>query len=147
MLNRWKRLLRQAERELERAQAAQAAAKPVWAYYAAHQSAETAVKALRLKHSLNGHERMVARLLLDLPQHVPVPGELLEKAAVIDSHYLPIHLAETDRHQPRTNGVVKCEHAVQMASEILEFVRHHLEPNGNGNGNGKPEPPPPPSEG
>lgn len=130
MLNRWKRLLRQAERELERAEAAQAANKPVWAYYAAHQSAETAVKALRLRHSLNGRERMVARLLLDLPQHVSVPEDLMQRAAVIDSHYLPIHLDESERHVPRTNGVVNAAHAVQVAQEILAFVRAELKFNG-----------------
>lgn len=134
MLNRWKRLLRQAERELERAQEAQAACKPVWAYYAAHQSAETAVKALRLRHSLNGHERMVARLLLDLPQHVTVPPELLEKAVVIDSHYLPINLEERERHTPRTNGVVNAHHAVEVANEVLAFVRANLDATSNGNG-------------
>ena len=134
MLNRWKKLLKEAERHLERAHAARAASKQVWAYYAAHQSAETAIKALRLKHSMNGHERMTARLLLDMPAAVPVPDELLEKAAVIDSHYLPVNLEESERHTPRLNGKVTSEHAVQTAEEILAFVRAHL--NGNGNGNG-----------
>ena len=114
MLNRWKKLLKEAERQLQRAEAARAAAKPVWAYYAAHQSAETAVKALRLKHSLNGHERMVARLLLDMPEHVVVPGELIQKAAIIDSHYLPVHLEESARQTPRLNGKVTI--SAQLAS-------------------------------
>jgi HEPN domain-containing protein len=132
MLNRWKKLLKEAEWHLERAEAARAAAKPVWAYYAAHQSAETAVKALRLKHSLNGHERMVARLLLDMPDHVVVPNELIEKAAIIDSHYLPVNLEESARQTPRINGKVTSEHAVQTAQEILSFVKSQL--NGSSNG-------------
>ena len=137
MLNRWKRLLREAERQLERAEAAQAASKPVWAYYAAHESAETAVKALRLKHSLNGHERMVARLLLSMPEQVVVPEHLIEKANVLDSHYLPVRLTDAEQNQPRSNGTVTTEHAVQVANEILSFVRANLNGNGNGNGNGK----------
>ena len=132
MLNRWKKLLKEAERQLERAEAARAAAKPVWAYYSAHQSAETAVKALRLKHSMNGHERMVARLLLDMPATIDVPRHLIEKAAIIDSHYLPVDLEESARQTPRINGKVTSEHAVQTAQEILSFVKSQL--NGSSNG-------------
>lgn len=138
MLNRYKKLLKEAERHLERAEAARAATKPVWAYYAAHQSAETAVKALRLRHSLNGHERMVARLLLDMPQSIDVPEQLLQKAAIIDSHYLPVHVAESERETPRLNGKVTADHAVETAQEILAFVKAQLGSGAtNGNGNGK----------
>ena len=143
MLNRWKKLLKESERQLERAEAARAAAKPVWAYYAAHQSAETAIKALRLKHSLNGRERMVARLLLDLPAGVTVPDALFEKAAIFDSHYLPVHLDKDQRELPRLNGKVTSEHAVQTATEILAFVKAELNGNGKANGhasgNGNPQ--------
>ncbi|MGH7460656.1 MAG: HEPN domain-containing protein [Longimicrobiales bacterium] len=126
MLNRWKRLVRQAERQLERAEAAQAASRPVWAWFAAHQSAEFAVKALRLRHSRNGHERMVTRLLLDLPEAVRVPPPLLQKALVFDSHYLPIQLQGIEPlAQPRKNGMAT-DHAVDTAREILAFVKTEL---------------------
>ncbi|MGH7461592.1 MAG: HEPN domain-containing protein [Longimicrobiales bacterium] len=126
MLNRWKKLVREAERQLVRAEAARAACRPVWAWFAAHQSAEFAVKALRLRYSLNGHERMVTRLLLDLPATVPVPESLLEKAHVFDSHYLPIRLADTEPlDQPRANGIAT-DHAVDTAREILAFVHAEL---------------------
>jgi HEPN domain-containing protein len=135
MLNRTKGLLREAEKQLERAQAARAATRPVWSWFAAHQSAETALKALRAKFSLNGHERMIARLLVSLPESVKVPPDLLQKAHVLDSHYMPIQLDGSEPlDQPRKNGI-PTDQAVVVASEILDFVRANL--NGTSNGNGK----------
>jgi len=126
MLNPWKKLVREAERQLERAEAARAASRPVWAWFAAHQSAEFAVKALRLRHSRNGQERMVTRLLLDLPEAVRVPPPLLQKAHVFDSHYLPIQLQGMEPlDQPRKNGMAT-DHAVDTAREILAFVKTEL---------------------
>jgi HEPN domain-containing protein len=127
MLNRWKRLIREAERQLLRAEAARKASRPVWAWFAAHESAEYAVKALRLRHSLNGHERMVTRLLLDLPASIRVPEALLEKAQVFDSHYMPIRLEGREPlDQPRVNGIAT-DHAVDTAREILAFVHAELQ--------------------
>ncbi len=126
MPNRWKSLVREAEKQLHRAEAAKAASKPVWAWFAAHQSAEKAVKALRLKYDLNGHERMVTRLLLTLPDSVSVPPELVHKAHLLDSHYLPIQLTPDELHTPRSNGKVPAEEAVRVASDIIAFVKAQL---------------------
>jgi HEPN domain-containing protein len=126
MLNSWKHLVKQAERELVRAEAARAASRPVWAWFAAHQSAELAVKALRLRHSRNGDERMVTRLLLDLPEVVHVPDSLIERAHVLDSHYLPIRLPHNQPlDQPRKNGVAPGQ-GVDTAKDILAFVKTQL---------------------
>ncbi|MGH7460954.1 MAG: HEPN domain-containing protein [Longimicrobiales bacterium] len=126
MRNRWQKLFRDAERELERAEQARAASRPIWAWFAAHQSAEFAVKALRQRHSLNGHERMVTRLLIDLPEGIQVPQSLLEKAHVFDSHYMPIQLDGIEPlDQPRKNGIAT-DHAVHTAREILSFVKAQL---------------------
>src|SRR5688572_13361246 len=133
MLNRWKSLVREAERQLARAEAARAANRPVWAWFAAHQSAEMALKALRLRHERNGRERMVTRLLLDLPQDVTVPPGLLEAAHIFDSHYMPIQLENEPLDQPRKNGIAT-DHAVLTAREILAFVKHELDGHHNGNG-------------
>ena len=127
MLNRWKSLVREAEKQLQQAVAAQAASKPVWAWFAAHQAAEKAVKALRLKYQLNGRERMVTRLLVTLPDHVPVPLELVQKAHILDSHYLPIQLEPNQLETPRTNGKVHVDEAVQVAAEIIAFVKVQLD--------------------
>ena len=126
MLNRWKSLVREAEKQLQKAEAANAACKPVWAWFAAHQSAEKALKALRLKHQLNGHERMVTRLLLTLPEEIHVPLELIYKAHHLDSHYLPIQLEPTALHTPRAHGKVQTDEAVRLASEIIAFVKTQL---------------------
>ena len=126
MLNRWKSLVREAEKQLHRAEAARAASKPVWAWFAAHQSAEKAVKALRLRHQLNGHERMVTRLLLTLPESIEVPPDLLYKAHYLDSHYLPVQLEQSELHTPRSNGKQPADQAVRIAADIIEFVKANL---------------------
>lgn len=117
-------LYRKAEKELERARAANAAVKPAWAWLAAHAAAEYAIKALRLKYSLNGHERVVGRLLHDMPAGVHVPPALRDRAAILDAHYLPVR-ARTEHDAPRAKAP-PTEEAIAIAEEILAYVREHL---------------------
>jgi len=117
-------LYRRAEKELERARAANEAVKPAWAWLAAHAAAEYAIKALRLQHSLNGHERIVGRLLQDMPVEVPVPDTLRHRAAILDAHYLPVR-ARAENGAPRLDPPPTAE-AIAIAEEVLEFVRTHL---------------------
>ena len=119
-------MVREAEKQLNRAEAARVASKPVWAWFAAHQSAEKAVKALRLRHQLNGHERMVTRLLLTLPESIDVPPDLIYKAHFLDSHYLPVQLSQSELHTPRSNGKQPADQAVRIAADIIEFVKANL---------------------
>lgn len=95
-----------AQRKLERARAALDANRTAWAWFAAHEAAELAARSIH--RNGNGRERMVARLLLHAADHVPVPEELVRKAALLDGHYIPHQnghaLTPPPRRDHRANG-------------------------------------------
>lgn len=89
MPNRARDWLNQALRDLEQARDSRRASRHEWAGFAAQQAAETAVKALHphLSQEPSGH--VAAKLLRELPRSVRVSEELVEKARVLDSLYIP----------------------------------------------------------
>jgi HEPN domain-containing protein len=99
-----------------------------WACFAAHQAAEKAVKALHLHLAQEAWGHVVARLLRELPATVRVPPDLVEKARVLDSFYIPTRYpnshpegAPFEHYGPLQSG-----EAVQYAREILDFVRAQM---------------------
>lgn len=83
--------LAQAERNLEQALSSRREDRHEWACFAAHQSAEKAVKALHLHRKQEAWGRVVARLLRQLP--TSVSDDLVEKARVLDGFYIPTRYA------------------------------------------------------
>lgn len=120
--------LRQAEADLRHAQNSIAAGDFEWACFAAQQAAEKAVKALLQRLHLDAWGHTVSLLLGGLPPEVAVPQELVDKAKVIDKHYIPARYpngfesgAPADFY---TRGEAKT--AVQIAGEIIAFCKDHL---------------------
>jgi HEPN domain-containing protein len=113
----------QAERDLEQAVSSQKESRHEWACFAAHQSAEKAVKALHLhlKQEVWGH--VVARILAELPMFVS--EELIEKAMVLDGFYIPTRYANGHPEGAPFEhyGSIQSREAIDYAGEILEFVR------------------------
>lgn len=94
-----------AERKLQRARAALDANRTAWAWFAAHEAAELAARSIH--RNGNARERMVARLLIHAAEHVPVPEELVRKAALLDNHYIPHqngHVLTPPQYSPTLNG-------------------------------------------
>lgn len=125
MATRYRDWLNQAERDLEQASDSREAGRHEWAYFAAHQAAEKAAKAL---HDYLGQEawgHVVARLLAELGPTVLVPEELLDKARVLDTYYVPTRYpnAHTEGAPFERYGGLQSREAVQYASEVLSFVR------------------------
>ena len=87
MSNRAFDWLAQASQDLEQADDSRRAGRHEWACFAAHQSAEKAVKALHLHLGQEAWGHVVARLLEELP--MSVPDDLIEKAKVLDNFYIP----------------------------------------------------------
>ncbi len=116
----------QAERDLEQAISSQRDGRHEWACFAAHQSAEKAVKALHLflKQEAWGH--VVARLLDELP--VSVSEDLIDKARVLDSFYIPTRYANGHPEGAPFEhyGRIQSRDAIDYAGEILEFVRSQM---------------------
>jgi len=122
-----------AERKLAMARAALEANRTAWAWFAAHEAAELAARAIH--RNGNGRERMVARLLLHAADHVSVPEDLIRKAALLDNHYIPHQnghsLTPPDRTAVQRQAEVMLgdptapgsEIAVETAEEIVAFAR------------------------
>jgi HEPN domain-containing protein len=120
--------LRQAESDLESARNSHEAGKYDWAAFASHQAAEKAVKALHLSRMQDVWGPVVSELLQDLPQEVAAPEDLLERARVLDGHYVLSRYpngypegAPTDHY-----GKLQSEQAVRYADQIVQFARSQM---------------------
>ncbi len=120
--------LSQAVRDLEQAADSRRAGRHEWACFAAHQAAEKAVTALHLHLGQEAWGHVVARLLRELPVTVTVPPDLVEKARVLDSFYVPTRYpnshpagAPFEHYGPLQSG-----EALQYAGETLELVRRQM---------------------
>ena len=126
MTDRSKDWLAQAERDLEQARASQRDGRHEWACFAAHQSAEKALKALHLRFKQEAWGHVVARLLRELP--ASPPEDLVEKAKVLDGFYLPTRYANGHPEGAPFEhyGIIQSTDAITYAGEILEFVRSQM---------------------
>ncbi len=122
MPNRSGDWLAQAIRDLEQARSSRAEGRHEWACFAAHQSAEKAVKAVHLKFGQAAWGQVVARLLAESP--TPVPEDIMEKARFSDNFYVPTRYPNGHpAGAPFEHyGRIQSEEAIRHAGEILEFV-------------------------
>lgn len=120
--------LAQALRDLEQAEDSRRAHRHEWACFAAQQAAEKAVKALHLHSGQEAWGHVIARLLQELPQAVNVPAELIAKAHVLDSFYIPPRYPNSyPEGAPFEHfGPLQSEEAITYAREIIDFVRSQM---------------------
>jgi HEPN domain-containing protein len=71
---------------------------------------------------------VVAKLLRELPSGTTVPEELVEKAHVLDSAYIPSRYPNSHPEGAPFEhyGPFQSEEVITYASEILEFVRAQM---------------------
>lgn len=118
--------LLQATNDLEHAKRSQEHGSNDWACFAAQQAAEKAVEALHLHYAQEAWGHVIARLLKELP--IAVDSHLIDKAKVLDNHYIPTRYADSHpvgapfEHYGNLQGT----EAVKYASEIIEFVRNKM---------------------
>ncbi|MDN5348300.1 MAG: hypothetical protein PWP65_1864 [Clostridia bacterium] len=129
MPERSKDWMRQAQADLRHSRNSLAAGDYEWSCFSAQQAAEKAVKALFQKLHLDAWGHTVSILLANLPPEIGVPKELIDKAKIIDKHYIPARYpngfesgAPTDFYTP---GEAKT--AIEIAGEIIEFCKNHLD--------------------
>jgi len=120
--------MRQADADYRHAKNSLAAGDYEWSCFSAQQAAEKAVKALFQKLHLDAWGHTVSILLANLPPGIAVPKELIDKAKVIDKHYIPSRYpngfdsgAPTDFYTPG-----EAESAIKIAGEIIEFCKNYL---------------------
>lgn len=123
MADRSKDWLAQAERDMEQAKSSMREGRHEWACFAAHQSAEKAVKALHLHFKQEAWGHVVARLLKELP--LDVSELLIERAKVLDGFSIPTRYADPHPEGPPFEhyGKLHSREALEHAREILGFVR------------------------
>lgn len=128
MPNRSQDWFRQAQRDLEQAEDSHRTGRHEWACFAAQQAAEKAVKALHLSLGQEAWGHAVARLFRELPAVVAVPQELVEKARILDSFYIPPRYPNSHSEGAPFEhyGALQSEEAVRYARETLEFVHARL---------------------
>lgn len=128
MPNRGRDWFAQAVRDLAQAQDSQRAGRHEWACFAAQQASEKAVKALHLHLGQEAWGHVVARLLRELPETVPVPRELVDKGRVLDNFYIPSRYPNSHPEGAPFEhyGPLQSEEALRYAGEILEFVRAQM---------------------
>lgn len=126
MVDRSRDWFAQAERDLEQAVSSRNERRHEWACFAAHQSAEKAVKALHLHLKQEAWGHAVARLLSELP--IFVREELIEKSMVLDGHYIPTRYANGHPEGAPFEhyGGIQSREAIDYAGEIIEFVRAEM---------------------
>jgi HEPN domain-containing protein len=126
MPNRAHDWLAQAQRDLEQAAASQRDERHEWACFAAHQSAEKALKALHLHLGQEVWGHVVARLVQELP--VGHDASLLDKAKVLDAFYVPTRYPNGHpAGAPFEHyGSLQSEEAIRYAGEILEFASSQM---------------------
>lgn len=112
----------QARRDLEQAESSRREGRHEWACFAAQQAAEKAVKAIHLARAQDAWGHVVARLLAELPFHVP--ADLIDKARVLDGFYIPTRYANSHAEGPPFEhfGALQSEEALRYAGEIMEFA-------------------------
>lgn len=128
MTDRSEDWLNPAERDLEQAEDSRRSDRHEWACFAAQQGAEKAVKALHLHLKQEAWGHMVARLLRDLPEPIEVPGDLIDRAKVLDNFYIPTRYANSHpTGAPFEHyGPLQSQQAIDYAREILEFARSQM---------------------
>ncbi|MBD3334093.1 MAG: HEPN domain-containing protein [Candidatus Eisenbacteria bacterium] len=115
--------MRQAEKDMEHAEAAAGGGRHEWACFAAQQAAGKAVKALHLHHDQEAWGHVVARLIEELP--VDVPAELVEKGKVLDNFYIPSRYpnGHPEGAPFEHYGPLQSQEAIRHARAVLEFIR------------------------
>jgi HEPN domain-containing protein len=118
----------QAERDLEQAVASREGERHEWACFAAHQAAEKAVKALHLAQGQEAWGHVVVQLFAELPEPAQPPADLVERARVLDTFYIPTRYP--DSHPAGAPfehyGPLQSEEATRYAGQIIEFIRLSL---------------------
>ncbi len=126
MPNRADDWLSQAQCNLEQAQASKRDDRHEWACFAAQQAAELSVNALHLFFGQEAWGHVVAKLLTELP--IEVSEDLIEKAKVVDSFYIPTRYpnGHSEGAPYHHYGSIQSREAIRYAGEIIEFVRDQM---------------------
>jgi len=126
--NRANDWLAQADRDLSQAEASREAGRHEWACFASHQAAEKGVKALHLQRGQEAWGHVVAKLLSELPIERGLVESLIDKAHVLDGHYVASRYpnGHVEGAPFEHYGALQSEEAIRYAREIIALVRSQM---------------------
>jgi len=118
----------QAIRDLAHAEDSRGNSMHEWACFAAQQAAEKAVKALYFYLGYEARGNAVARLIYEVPGLVMMDHQIIERARVLDTYYIPCRYPDSHAEGApfERYGPLQSEQAMLYAGEILEFVRNEV---------------------
>jgi len=120
--------LRQAKKDLQHAKISMENRDYEWSCFAAQQAAEKGVKALyqALRAEAIGHS--VSMLLKRLPKTVKANEELIDKAKLLDRHYIPSRYPNFHPEGAPLNYYTKEDagEAIEVAEEIIKFCEDKI---------------------
>ena len=123
MANRSEDWMNQALRDIQQAQDSQNSERHEWACFAAQQAAEKAVKSLHLFLGQEAWGHVVRRLLEELPDSVSLPTDILDKARVLDSFYIPTN--DKPKSIPLVNILKQLIANNKRTIAILPYITNH----------------------
>jgi len=128
MGNRYLDWFRQAEADLRHARNALKDKDFEWSCFAAQQAAEKAVKAVFQKLGMDAWGHTLTALIGNFPPSVQVPSNLIDRAKMLDKHYIPTRYPNGFDSGAPTDFYTKeeAQNAIQYAEEIIEFCRHQI---------------------
>jgi HEPN domain-containing protein len=128
MAERARDWFRQAEADLRAARSAREAGHHEWAAFGSHQAAEKAIKAVFQHLHLEAWGHALTGLLDALPAAAKPDDELIDRAKVLDRHYIPTRYPNGfERGAPVDYYSQKdAEEAIAHAEAILEFCRNKI---------------------
>ena len=128
MVNRYKDWVKQAKLDLDHAKRSLELSHYEWVCLASQQAAEKALKGLYyfLNFEVWGHG--ISRLLKEIELPINPPNDIIDKAKVLDRHYIPSRYPNgliygTPRENYSENDA---KEAITIAEEILEFCENQI---------------------
>jgi HEPN domain-containing protein len=119
---------RQAEADLRAARSARDTGHHEWSAFASHQAAEKAIKAVFQRLHMDAWGHALTELLGALPAAAKPNDDLIDRAKVLDRHYIPTRYPNGfERGAPVDYYSQKdAEEAIAHAEAILEFCRNKI---------------------
>jgi HEPN domain-containing protein len=128
MAERARDWFRQAEADLELARCARDTRHYEWSAFACQQAAEKAIKALFQRLHMDAWGHVLIALLDALPDQAKPDTELMDRARVLDRHYIPTRYPNGfERGAPMDFYSQKdANEAISNAEAILAFCRNKI---------------------
>ncbi|HHW15591.1 MAG TPA: HEPN domain-containing protein [Firmicutes bacterium] len=122
-MNRYQDWLNEAQADLRHARHSLEQGEYNWACFAAQQAAEKAVKAVHFRVGQVAWGHSVRALLEELPEDVQPAADLIDKAKILDKHYIPARYPDAHPAGPAFRNYAEAEarQAVDLAQEVLDY--------------------------